>query len=1557
MKMSNNVKISLEKKKPVLPDKPEKPEKDSKGITDEVDEDAYKEELKIYAKERREYNQSMKTAYSILYGQCSESVRARLQAMKDHDDLAEKGEPIGLLKNIQSIMTDFQSTKYIPHAIYDAKRKLYLYNQAPEQTVSDYYNKFKGIVEVIEHNGGTLADIGLVRFYLEEEQLDITSASAEEKRLATEKARNAMVGCAFIIGADKTRFGKLKEDLQNSYTQDDDKYPKDLIGAYKLLTNWKQDPRNLIQLVQHRHPGNLHGNNHPRPETNTTVGELALANIGSEAGSITEQMTFATRGNRENIQCYNCQQMGHFADECTNARVERERPVGQINGSRAEPANDVQMLMNAVVEEEDSVDFAFTTTDGDRIKLPRNWILLDNQSTVHIFYNKALLRNIHAVKDTVIVQCNAGTTTTNMIGHLPGFGAVWYHPSGIANILSFAKVAKDFHITYDKTNGFTVHKEDGAMRRFAKSERGLYYLDVKKNEGNHVGEPSNDITLLNTVSEKKSKYTARDYRLAELARKLQVITGRYSTRDYMDIVDNNLLKNCPITRKDIMRAEDIFGPEIGSLQGKTPRQKAPQVKHAFVHVPPEIHEIYQRVTIAMDIMFVNKLAFFVTISHKLKLGSAEYITDRKEDTIMQCVKRVRSMYKLGGFTLAMVHADKEFEVLRTGLAEESIGLNTASEDEHVGEIERYIRTVKERTRALENTLPFKQFTNRLMIEMVRGSVFWLNSFPAKDGVSDKISPRSMITGETIDYNNHCRIEFGAYVHTHEKHDNTMKSRTVGALALQPTGNAQGGNYFLSLSTGRRIDRQHWTELPMPDDVIDRVHILARRDRAATGLTFGWRDGTPVADDTDDAYYDDADSNYDPADNTENDIDYDDYMQNVEDPTAGAPPQPHTDNDNDDDPPDLAAPVDEEEGDDDDDDDDNDGNSSGDDGTPGVDDTTPGVGDTTPGVGERNAASEATRYRLRPVREPNYDKHLGIQPVNYGLFNAEISDIEHSVFTQYSVKRGLKEFGEAGAEAVIKEMQQLDRMKVGEPTMASMMTRAEKKASLEYLMFLKKKRCGRIKGRGCADGRKQRLYTNKEDTSSPTVTTEGLFLSCVIDAKEGRDVATADIPGAFMQADMDETVFVRMAGPLAKLLTRVDPNKYGRFVTMENGKPVIYIRLLKALYGTLQAALLFWKDLSSLLKKWGFTINPYDECVANKTINGKQCTILWHVDDLKISHIDSTVVDQILVDLNERYGEDAPLTVTRGKLHDYLGMTIDFSMDGKVQIRMDDYVDDLLLEAKDDPDATKVSSPAGEHLFEVNTNDPELVNDEDKQYFHTMTAKLLFLSKRSRPDLQQAVAFLTTRVRKTDKDDMKKLARAIKYLRAEPHLDLTLEADDTKIMKWWIDASFAVHPDMKSHTGGTMSMGKGSIYSTSTRQKLNTTSSTEAELVGVSDLMPMILWTRYFLEAQGYGVGTSTIYQDNQSSILLEKNGRRSSGRRTRHINIRYFFVADRVRAKEVDIEYCHTDLMLADYLTKPLQGSKFLGFRNEILNIQTTLRDHGGRATTTDEVNPSTGVC
>ena len=270
---------------------------------------------------------------------------------------------------------------------------------------------------------------------------------------------------------------------------------------------------------------------------------------------------------------------------------------------------------------------------------------------------------------------------------------------------------------------------------------------------------------------------------------------------------------------------------------------------------------YGEVTLCVDLMYVNKVPLLVTLSRNIKFGTVEAVLDQKEATILRCVKGVVSLYRKAGFKVTTTLMDGEFVPLRSGLAELGLRLNETSRDEHVGDIERYIRTVKERMRAIYNTLPFQKIPARLVIEMAKTAVFWLNAFPMAGGASHDLSPRTIITGQQLDYKRHCRFQFGEYTQTHEEHNNSMNPRTVGAIALRPVGNGQGSYYFLSVTTGRVLNRLHATALPMPDDVIDKLHRMARQQKSNPGLIFADRNLSPdeCDDEEDDKTYHEEDS--------------------------------------------------------------------------------------------------------------------------------------------------------------------------------------------------------------------------------------------------------------------------------------------------------------------------------------------------------------------------------------------------------------------------------------------------------------------------------------------------------------------------------------------------------------------------------------------------------------------------------------------------------------------------------------------------------------------------
>jgi hypothetical protein len=199
------------------------------------------------------------------------------------------------------------------------------------------------------------------------------------------------------------------------------------------------------------------------------------------------------------------------------------------------------------------------------------------------------------------------------------------------------------------------------------------------------------------------------------------------------------------------------------------------------------------------------------------------------------------------------------------------------------------------------------------------------------------------------------------------------------------------------------------------------------------------------------------------------------------------------------------------------------------------------------------------------------------------------------------------------------------------------------------------------------------------------------------------------------------------------------------------------------------------------------------------------------------------------------------------------------------------------------------------------------------------------------DLLLATSFLATRVTKATQQDLRKLRRLLEYISGTLDDEYTIGADDLGRLRTWVDASYAVHPDCRSHTGGAISFGRGALLCKSVKQKLNTKSSTEAETVGASDYMPNTIWVQHFMESQGYTVTSNILEQDNESAIRLATNGRASAGPKSRHIDIRYFWLKDRIQSPDIHIRHCPTTQMLADFFTKPLQGHLFRFFKAVVL--------------------------
>ena len=242
--------------------------------------------------------------------------------------------------------------------------------------------------------------------------------------------------------------------------------------------------------------------------------------------------------------------------------------------------------------------------------------------------NRELLHGIHKVDRGLSVRCNAGVRTTQLKGYLGDFPElVWFDPGGVANVLSLHIIIKYYRVSYDSavSDEFLIEVSSNTTLHFTPTAKGLYaYSECR-------GSPSTAWAFVTTVTDKRDLYTKRAYQDTVTTRQAQNIMMFPGVRQLYKIADQNLLRNSPITRADIRAAEDIFGPNLGALKGKTPARRSTVVSGGRDGVPPDILDRHRDLVVSMDIFFINKIPFLLTTSRNLHFGTVEAIPNRQVD--------------------------------------------------------------------------------------------------------------------------------------------------------------------------------------------------------------------------------------------------------------------------------------------------------------------------------------------------------------------------------------------------------------------------------------------------------------------------------------------------------------------------------------------------------------------------------------------------------------------------------------------------------------------------------------------------------------------------------------------------------------------------------------------------------------------------------------------------------------------------------------------------------------------------------------------------------------
>jgi hypothetical protein len=1519
----------------------------TKAAEDEQYKMLFKAELDEYMKRKRVYSDNKIKAYAFIWDRCAKAMQAKIQARSDFESKVYN-DPLELLNAIREHAMNFQETRYEMSIISDAFRALFNAKQAEGENLTEYTRKFKAAKDIlVSHVGAPLNFAKYVK------TMDGYNANDTAKvEVLTKQAQEQFLAFLFLENADQNKYGSLLTNLNSQKSLGNDQYPKTIVDACEVLSNHKFDNANRA--------------NKKREQKGKGDGNQKHANAKEDESVV---LSFAQLEGK----CYCCGKPGHKSPVC-NKKDKIPKDEWAINKSQQQFVQEqkTQASNSSTKNSDDSnvkseakneptagwtgLHYSFAQSNS-----LRDCILLDSDSTDTIFCNKEYVTNIRDSPTDMVMNTNGGPMVTKQLCDVPFLGTVWFNENSLTNIISLALMAEKHRVTYDSSaeKAFLVHLPHKVVKFYQLSSR-LYGMNPK--ETNKVYTQVESKYVLGQLRDDNLKLlSARQQAAVKKVRQLHHALGTPSLGDLKAMIRMNLIRNNTVTTKDVNLAERVYGPDVGTRKGKSTRRKPNQVVDASIELPDELMDIHDEVTVSLDGMEVNSLKFVTTIAHDLYYRTAQYISKPVKSQYVKVLDELHSVYKNNGFVLGEIHCDNEFRPVMTDWAiskDPVVKISYANPQDHVPRAERNNRVLQERVRAMYHHMPYEHLPRILVKYLVMEAARKMNYFPARYGISKHYSPRMIVHKENIDYERHCRYAIGDYVLAPDEpiQLNTNAPRMIDCIYLRPTAGTQGGHELLHLQTNKVITRPRVTPVPITPNIIAQVHAIAETDGMPKGLKIKNRTNRVLFDTTWSAGVD-----YDEA------FDDEDYDQDEEEEVEEEGEEEYEAEEIDENEiADLLAEANEEYIDNQENQFNEEENEEQDEQEVNAEEILLEESDLEYQDSNQedeelvpdNESEEETPTLRRSARvrvpNPRY-QHLTTSDatieeystenaslianimMHYNVKLANCDDKQALSFLQtYSLKAGLKKFGEAGKEATMKEMRQLHDRVVFKPIRISEMTSRERKRAMESLIFLVEKRDGRIKARTCANGSTQRDYIPREDAASPTASTEAVLLTGVIDAKQRRDVMTLDIPNAFVQTKIpegEEKIIMKIRGALVDILCEIAPEVYQEYVIQEGKDKVLYVHMLKALYGMLVASLLYYKKFRKDIEDIGYKINPYDMCVANKMVNGKQHTLVWHVDDVKASHVDPKVNDDFYNWCESTYGseETGHVTVTRGKKHDYLAMTLDYTEDGKLRVDMRDYVKGMIEEFPAKLTG-QTATPWTERLMKIDKTSKKL-DAERAGTFHTFVMKAMFLCKRGRPDISMAICFLATRVKEPTESDWNKLLKVMNFLKKTENDVLTLEADDTQTLKWYLDAAFAVHPDMKSQTGSAFTLGKGAIISSSTKQKTNARSSTEAELNGVDDQIGKVLWTKRFLEAQGFEVKLNIIYQDNQSTMKLAKNGKASSGKRTRHFDIKLFYVTDLIGRGEVQVSYCPTDEMIADYNTKPLVGSKFVKFRDLIMNL------------------------
>eukprot|EP00536_Pseudo-nitzschia_multiseries_P003412 jgi/Psemu1/7719/gm1.7719_g len=740
---------------------------------------------------------------------------SKMKAEHDFTSIEQSKDSIKLYELLGRVCSQISTTDHYPTSVIDTIFGLMNLN-GNSMTLSVYLEHFNKQHKCLKHISFHFRCGDLEVHLLAQKGKELgqggmkTSEYLSYKLQIKEQTNDLMYTLIFLKQAGE-RFEEYQRELNNDYAKRTNHMPKLVEDTYTLLVNYEGSEKFIQNQFKPGKGTNQNGCNNQSnknddgPVDNSNAQTPGL-NFAQSRKNTTQEQHDKIQQKSKGIVCYQWDRDNHISPECPYTS---KKDGGQINDKKPlqlEQQEDNANSGTALVQSCDDFDFedelnqdnyatAYAiiqqsvpdmctanmtrnhmycmSTKHVREQLDAFWILLDNQSTVHIFCNKMFLINVCKTTKKLELHTNARSIIIDKIGELPGVGTIWLHREGIANILSFDLIQdiNKFSVKYSSVAGpggtnqkaFHVKAPNQINCIFKSDGRGLYYLDSRQYFGagkpNHVfgdnivnTESSLTASSIQPISFQEHHIKAIEGNKAQFTK-----PGHPSDKPLVDMATKRVIKNSPFVPRDV-----------------------PIVGH------------YRELTLATDVMHINQCLILVTISRGIHYGTSALLPSIQHADLALSLQLVIKAYGIRGFTVKAILLDLQFNGLQTKLDVTDVHINFVSKDKHVPEIERFIRDVKERCRCTHAMLPFTRLPKKMGIALVWYVVFYLNAFLWPDGVSQELSPTTIIKGIVLDHEIHFPVIFGEYAQTYKATDNTMKEQTVGAIALGPTGSLQGG---------------------------------------------------------------------------------------------------------------------------------------------------------------------------------------------------------------------------------------------------------------------------------------------------------------------------------------------------------------------------------------------------------------------------------------------------------------------------------------------------------------------------------------------------------------------------------------------------------------------------------------------------------------------------------------------------------------------------------------------------------------------------------------------